>query len=74
MIYNNFCHATWPLLPVGFQKAVQGARMPLKLYRLLKLKSPAIGATLLGAQHAGHKLTIDYASNTYELDFFPAVC
>ena len=42
--------------------------MPIKLYRLLV--SPAIGAALLGAQHAGYNITIDYASNTYELDCF----
>ena len=55
---------------VGFQKAVQGSTIPIKLYRLLVC--PAIGAAFLGAQHAGHHLTIDYASNKYELDSFPS--
>ena len=59
------------IVPTGFQKAVQGSRIPIKLYRLLVCS--AVGAALLGAQHAGHNLTIDYTSNTYELDFFPPV-
>ena len=66
--YSYFPCAYSSLVPVGFQTGVQGSRIPIKLYRLSK--SPAIGAAILGAQHAGYNITIDYASNTSELDCF----